>query len=132
MELFDILKAFFNKKDWSDVSKHDKARNMFMINRIMSMSFPLQANALNNTKIDPVSVVDYWKETLNTKYKATPGWFFTPSKKKEKSKDFVPDEDVAEFIKEKYEISNREIKELCKYFPKEFKEFSKSIKDLLG
>jgi len=132
MELFDILKAFFNKKNWEDVSKQDKARNFFMINRIMSISFPLQANALNNTKIDPVPVIDYWKETLNTKYKAPPGWFFTATKKKEKSIDFVPDEEVTEFIKSKYEISNREIKELGKYFPKEFKEFSKSIKDLLG
>jgi hypothetical protein len=132
MELFDILKAFFSKKDWEEVTKHDKAKNFFMINRIMSISFPLQANALNNTKIDPVSVIDYWKETLNTKYKATPGWFFTSTKKKEKSKDFMPDEDVSEFIKAKHEISNREIKELGKYFPQEFKEYSKSIKDLLG
>ena len=132
MELFDILKAFFNKKNWEDVSNHDKARNFFMINRIMGIAFPLQANAFNSTKIDPVSVVNYWKETLNTKYKAPPGWFFTATKKKEKSNAFSPEEEVSEFIKFKYEISNREIQDLGKYFPKEFKEFSKSIKDVLG
>lgn len=132
MELFDILKAFFNKKNWEDVSNHDKARNFFMINRIMGIAFPLQANAFNSTKIDPVSVVNYWKETLNTKYKAPPGWFFTATQKKEKSKHFSPEEEVSEFIKSRYEISNREIQDLGKYFPKEFKEFSKSIKDLLG
>ena len=82
MELFDILKAFFNKKNWEDVSNHDKARNFFMINRIMGIAFPLQANAFNSTKIDPVSVVNYWKETLNTKYKAPPGWFLPPHKRK--------------------------------------------------
>jgi hypothetical protein len=132
MELFDILKAFFNPKTWEDVSNHDKSRNFFMINRIMSIAFPLQANAFNNTKIDPVSVVDYWKETLNSKYKAPPGWFFTTTQKKEKSKAFLPDEEVLDFIKSKYEISNREIEDLGRYFPKELKEFSKSIKDLLG
>jgi hypothetical protein len=132
MELFDILKAFFNKKSWEDVSNHDKARNFFMINRMMSIAFPLQSNAFNSTKIDPVSVVNYWKETLNTKYKAPPGWFYTHTRKKEKSTAFSPEEEVSEFIRFRYEISNREIQDLGKYFPKEFKEFSKSIKDLLG
>jgi hypothetical protein len=132
MELFDILKAFFDNEKWKEVSSHDKSRNFFMINRMMGIAFPLQSNAFNNTKIDPVSVVDYWKETLSTKYKAPPGWFFTSTKKKEKSVSFSPEEDVSEFIRFRYEISSREIKDLGKYFPKEFKEFSKSIKDLLG
>lgn len=132
MELFDILKAFFSEKDWGEVTKHDKSRNFFMINRIMSISFPLQANAFNNTKIDPVPVIDFWKSTLNQKYKATPGWFFTSTKKKEKKEVFIPSEEVSSFIKSKYEISDREIKELCQYYPKEFKSFCKSIEDLLS
>jgi hypothetical protein len=132
MELFDILKAFFSEKKWEDVSKVDKSRNFFMINRMMSISFPLQAQAFNNTKIDPVPVVDFWKTTLNRSYKTPPGWFFTPTAKKEKIKNFLPSENAANFIKNKYEISNREIAELGKYFPKEFKEFSKGIEELLG
>ena len=87
MELFDILKAFFSDKKWQDVTKQEKAKNFFMINRIMSISLPLQANAFNNTKIDPVSVIDFWKFTLNTKYKTPPGWFFTSTNKKEKKKE---------------------------------------------
>ena len=132
MELFDILKAFFSDKKWEDVSKVDKSRNFFMINRIMSITFPLQAQAFNNTKIDPAPVVDFWKTTLNRSYKTTPGWFFTATTKKEKIKNFLPSENASNFIKSKYEISNREIAELGKYFPKEFKEFSKGIEELLG
>ena len=132
MELFDILKAFFSEKQWEDVSKIDKSRNFFMINRMMSIFFPLQANAFNNTKIDPVPVIDFWKTTLNRSYKTPPGWFFTATKKKEKIKNFAPSEEAANFIKSRYEISNREIVELGKYFPKEFKEFSKGIEELLG
>lgn len=132
MELFDILKSFFSEKKWEDVSKIDKSRNFFMINRIMAISFPLQAQAFNNTKIDPVPVIDFWKSTLNRSYKATPGWFFTATTKKEKTKNFMPPENVSDFIKNKYEISNREISELGKYFPKEFKDFSKGIEELLG
>lgn len=132
MELFDILKAFFSEKQWGEVSKIDKSRNFFMINRMMSIFFPLQANAFNNTKIDPVPVIDFWKTTLNRSYKTTPGWFFTTTKKKEKIKNFAPSEEAANFIKSRYEISNREIAELGKYFPKEFKEFSKGIEELVG
>jgi hypothetical protein len=132
MELFDILKAFFSDKKWEDVSKIDKSRNFFMINRIMSITFPLQAQAFNNTKIDPSPVVDFWKTTLNRSYKTPPGWFFTATTKKEKIKNFSPSENAANFIRSKYEISNREIAELGKYFPKEFKEFSKGIEELLG
>jgi hypothetical protein len=132
MDLFDILKSFFSEKDWQEVSKHDKSRNFFMINRIMSISFPLQANAFNNTKVDPVPVIDFWKSTLNQKYKATPGWFFTSTKKKEKKEIFIPSEEVSDLIKTKYEISDREIKELCQYYPKEFKSFCKSIEDLIS
>jgi hypothetical protein len=52
--------------------------------------------------------------------------------KKDKIKNFAPSEEAANFIKNRYEISNREIAELGKYFPKEFKEFSKGIEELLG
>lgn len=132
MELFDVLKSFFSEKNWEEVTKHDKSRNFFMINRIMSISFPLQANAFNNTKIDPIPVIDFWKTSLNQKYKAVPGWFFTSTKKAEKKEVFNPSQEVSSFIKTKYEISDREIKELSQYYPKEFKSFCKSIEDLLS
>lgn len=132
MELFDVLKAFFSPKTWTEVNKQDKSRNFFMINRIASIAFPLQANAFNNTKVDPVSVVDYWKNTLNSKYKTAPGWFFTSTNKKERKKEYAPKEEVADFIKSKFEISNREIKELQLYYPKEFKKFCDSIEDQIA
>lgn len=131
MELFDLLKSFFNQSKWEEASSHDKAKNFFMVNRIMSISFPLQSNAFNNTKIDPASVVEFWRSTLNQKYKAVPGWFFTSTNKKEKKDIFIPGEEVSSFIKSKYEISDRELKELYQFYPKEFKLFCKSIEDLL-
>ena len=132
MELFDILKAFFDDKKWEDVSTHDKARNYFMINRIMCTAFPLQANAFNHTKIDPASVVNYWKEILNKKYKTPPGWFYTSTNKKEKSKKYMPSEEVLLFVRDKYEVSTREIKELLDYYPSDFKKFCQSIEDLIS
>ena len=131
MELFDILKAFFVEKKWQEVSKQDKARNFFMINRMMGIQYPLQSNALNNTKIDPVSAVDYWRSMLVLKYKTTPGWFFTSSAKKDKIKTYSPPDEISSFIRSKYEVSEREIKELSKYYPKEFKKYCDTIKDLV-
>jgi hypothetical protein len=98
----------------------------------MSISLPLQANAFNNTKIDPVSVIDFWKFTLNTKYKTPPGWFFTSTNKKEKKKEYAPKEEVLDLIRSKFEISNREIKELLRYYPKEFKSFCESIEEQIA
>jgi hypothetical protein len=132
MELFDILKSFFSDKAWKEVSKVDKSRNFFMINRIMSISFPLQGNAFNNTKIEPAHVIDYWRKSLTVKYKTTPQWFFTKTKKKEKTDIFIPSEEVSSFIRSRFDISNREILELSKYFPKEFKEFCKLVEEQIA
>ena len=131
MEAFEILKAFFSNKKWEEVNNQDKARGFFMINRIMAISFPLQANALNHTKIDTVAAVNYWRSTILLKYKSTPGWFFTSSIKKDKIKEYNPPDEVSYFIKNKYEISEREIAELSKYYPKEFKKYCDTIKALL-
>ena len=57
MELFDVIKTIFKKKDWEDVGRNDKVRNFFMINRIMSIQWPIQANQFNHTKISPAPVV---------------------------------------------------------------------------
>jgi hypothetical protein len=103
-----------------------------MINRILSIGFPLQANAFNHTKIDPVSTIDFWKNFINVKYKTSPGWFFTSTKKKDKAKKYTPEEDVSLFIRDKYEISEREIKELSEYYPEEFQKFCNSIKEAIG
>jgi hypothetical protein len=66
MQLFDIVKLIFNnkEKEWKSVSKIDKSRNFFMINRIMAIQFPVQANQFNKLKIVPAPVVDWWHQTL--------------------------------------------------------------------
>jgi len=66
MQLFDIIKLIFNNKanEWKAVGKIDKSRNFFMINRIMSIQFPVQANQFNKMKIVPAPVVDWWHGTL--------------------------------------------------------------------
>ena len=129
---FDIIKAF-HTKEWNKISDRDKARNLFMINRVCSIAYPLQANSFNHLKIRPEKVVDFWRVFITNYNKRTPQWIWTKTVKKEKEKEKKEyNEDVINFIKEKYEISNREIEELKKFFPTKFNTFYKEIETLIS
>lgn len=129
---FDIIKAF-HSKGWDKISDRDKARNLFMINRICSIAYPLQANSFNHIKIKPEKVVDFWKILVTHHHKTTPSWIWTKTIKKEKEKEKKEyKEEVINFIKDKYQISNREIEELKHFFPSKFNTFYKEIETLIS
>lgn len=137
MELFDIVKTIFKSdKDWNKVSRNDKVRNFFMINRVMSIQFPAQANQFNNTKISPRPVVDWWHSTLSRYYSKTPGWIFTKTKKskstvtKKSNEDVKPE--VEMFIMERFEVSRRELQDLKRFYPDRYAEWVSGISEQLG
>ena len=136
MELFDIVKAVFKpEKDWKKVGRNDKVRNFFMINRIMSIQFPTQANQFNHTKISPRPVIDWWHNTLSSHYSEQPGWIFTSTKKKAKIEEQKPVdvyENAEELVMKKFEISRRELSDIKRFFPQRYQEWMKSINDQLG
>lgn len=132
MELFDVVKTIFkSEKEWAKVGRNDKIRNFFMLNRIMSIQFPIQADQFNNIKISPKPVIDWWHSTLSRHYSRQPGWIFTKTKKKENKKpdpsDFVIDPEIKTFILNRFEMSKRELKELEHFFPEQFKKWATSI-----
>jgi hypothetical protein len=107
MDLFDVIKTIFKKgKAWDEVGKNDKVKNFFMINRIMSVQFPVQANQFNHTKVSPRPVIDWWHDTMSNYYSKTPPWIFTKTKKKEgkdeKKVDFSDYEEAEKFIMKRY------------------------------
>jgi hypothetical protein len=136
MELFDIIKTIFKSdKDWKNVGRNDKVKNFFMINRIMSIQFPVQANQFNHIKVSQKPVIDWWHNTLSTYYSKQPPWIFTSTKKKPKISDpKIPEafENAEQLIIEKYEISKREIIDLKKFYPEEYQVWVKSINDQIG
>ena len=77
--------------------------------------------------------MDFWKVFVTHKHKTTPSWIWTKTikKTKEKSQDNYKEE-IIDFIKEKYQISNREIQEMKDFFPAKFKQFYKDIETLLS
>ena len=137
MELFDVIKNIFKgKKEWETVGKNDKVRNFFMINRIMSIQFPIQSNQFNHTKVSPAPVVNWWHDTLSPRYSSkSPSWIFTKTKKKEtidtKKPDQIDYSEAEEFIRSRFEISKREISELKKFYPEKYESWIKEISSQL-
>ena len=86
----------------------------------------------NNVKIQPDGVVDWWKTFLSCKYQQQPSWVWTKTIKKEEKKKTEYKEEILDFIKEKHQISNREIEDLRGFFPEKFHSFYKDIEKLLS
>jgi hypothetical protein len=140
MELFDVVKKIFDKKEssWLSVSKMDKIRNFFMINRIMSIQFPVQANQFNKTKITPNRVIDWWHDNLSPRFTGPPKWIYTKTKKKEKeTKKDTPSknlnlEESESFIREKFCVSKRDLEQIKKFYPERYNSWISSISSQLG
>ena len=84
MEIFEITKVIFEQPNrWVEVSNLDKKRYFFILNRRFSIAHPLQAQALQHLKIDPVEVMDFWFRFLSKKYDKTPFWMYIKGVKKQ-------------------------------------------------
>jgi hypothetical protein len=136
MELFDIIKNIFNQKEdvWKNVSKNDKSRNFFMINRIMSIQFPIQAQQFNKLKVSPPYVVDWWRNTLNTRFTKVPTWIYTKTRKSEKSKKNISEVNqlTEDFIREKFQITKRDLVYLKTFYPDRYVKWIEDLSEQLG
>ncbi len=132
MNHFDIIKSFHNETEWKKITNSDKAKNFFMLNRTMAIMYPLQAQGFNHIKMDPVSAVNWWRSWIIAKHETTPGFIYTQTgKKKKEAKKEIPEE-VTNFIREKWEVSTREIEDLKEFYPKEFQKYCESVKEMLS
>ena len=136
MQLFDIIKLIFNnkQKEWKSVGKIDKYRNIFMINRIMSIQFPVQANQFNKLKVVPAPVVDWWHDTLSARFSKPPIWLYTKTKKSDttKTEEAKTSELTESFIRDKYMISKRDIETIKKFYPDKYSLWISDISDQTG
>jgi hypothetical protein len=136
MELFDIIKSFYgkNRKKWNTVTKNEKNKNFFMINRIMAIGFPELANQFNKLRINPYTVVDWWSERMNASFSRTPEWIYTKTSKKSKESksDKLKTEEAEELIRNSYSVSKRDLQTLKSFYPDKYKSWIKDINDQLG
>lgn len=136
MQLFDVIKLIFTtkEKEWRSVGKIDKSRNFFMINRIMSIQFPVQANQFNKLKVIPAPVVDWWHNTLSSRFSRPPQWLYTKTKKadsvkKEENKNL---EEIESFIRDRYSVTKRDLETLKTFYPEKYNLWVKDISEQIG
>jgi hypothetical protein len=132
---YDLIKAFFlSDREWEDISPVTKRKNFFMVNRVMSIQYPLQGQLLNNTRISAEEAIDWWRMWMKRIYTRPPKWCYTSTKgfKKDKVQEtppFVLNEETSLIIREKFQMSKRELKELEKFFPRDFEKWAKRIEE---
>ena len=136
MQLFYIVKNIFstNDKNWKSVGRIDKSRNFFMVNRIMSIQFPIQANQFNKLKVTPPPVVDWWRDTLSHRFSKPPVWIYTKTKKVEKQEEAQIKEspEVEAFIRDKYKVTRRDLLQIKEFYPDRYQAWLSDIAEQTG
>jgi hypothetical protein len=136
VQLFDFVKLAFtaDEEQWSELNDPDKSRNFFMMNRFLSIKYPVQVAVLSHMKIDAPSTMDYWHTTLRKLYKSVPSWIYAKTKKKsteDKKKNMPSDQMVAWYCQHE-EISTKEymtsVKMFGEPFLSEIRELEKTLK----
>jgi hypothetical protein len=123
MELFDLTKKIFEDPEgYKSVSKLDKRKNFFILQRRFAIAHPMQANALNALRINQESAVDVWQKFMNKHYKQTPGWMYTKGIKKvqkeKEQKANIPNAVIIEYAK-RYHYDLKTVRDALKFYPKE-------------
>lgn len=81
MDLLPFIDAMFNKQQYAGISNSIKKKHFFMVQRFMSIKYPLEANRFNIVGINYVVAVDFWHIVLSRAFNRKPGWIFTKSPK---------------------------------------------------
>jgi len=123
MQLFEFTKVLFEQPGkWAKLTRAEKTKHFFMTSRFMSITFPLQALALNHTKINFSSTMDFWQGFMRQRYKKVPFWMYikgSVKKKEDKTKQIkVSEKQIEEFAKSHY-IEIKSVKESLNFFPVE-------------
>lgn len=135
IQLFDYVGLVFSnkEKEWEKLKDSDKARNFFMLNRFLSIKYPVQVHHLSLLRINPSSASDYWHHTMKGLFGSTPKWIYAKTKKKneEAKKLDLPSEEMIKWYCEKNEISRKEFLLHVKFFGDNFLSEVKSMEKVL-
>lgn len=82
---YDIINMIFTDiAKFNTMTKSILAKNYFMVNRVFSIKYPLQAQCFNNIYSDPVSVIRAWASFVQSHvgYGKVPAFVYTKGTKK--------------------------------------------------
>lgn len=118
MELFDFIKILFTKSDpkqWNSLSSHEKSKFQFMLNRFMSIKYPLNAQQLNLVKTNALGVAEIWHNVAGRFYgDRVPSFIYTKTNKSKKENtniSKIPKESIS-FWCDTHECGEREFYEM--------------------
>jgi hypothetical protein len=90
----------------------------------------------NKLKVTPRTVIDWWHDTLSPRFTSPPKWIYTKTKKSSEKKDSSKKdhnfEDAEKFIREKFEVSKRDLDQIKKFHPDRYNAWLSSVSDQLG
>lgn len=118
---YDIIKMMFTDREGFDkLSNLMLSKNFFMINRILSIQFPEQAQCFNRLNIDHANVIKSWRNfcVMKLGYGRVPSFVYTKGAKASQAaqaKAVDIDKDVKESYCIFYDISYRDFDDMA-YF----------------
>lgn len=129
-DLFVMMNNFFKDNEWKKYSLYEKSRNFFMINRYMSINYPIQSAIFSRNGIVGGHVVEFWRNVFIKQFKSMPNWIYTKTKKKSKEDKIIDfskfGDDVIEYFYNINKCSYKELNEAKKLYPEQlFEELTK-------
>lgn len=135
---FDVINyVFTNSEEFAKLSNAILDQNFFIVNRVFSIKYPLQAQAFNSLGISTADVIKSWKVFLNTKegYGKVPYWCYTKgSKKSQEQKDSLADVKKSDIktVAEYHNMSIQDVKVMAELFPTETLKESERINKIFS
>jgi len=129
VDFITLANIIFKDKDkYKFVSDEEKEDTFFMLNRKFAYKYIKKAQFFNNKNTNKASSIDIWYKIFYNTTNGTPQWWWQtkqPSKNKVKSEFNNND---LKFIKDYYDIKDRDIEFLIKYYNQELKDDIKRLK----
>ena len=133
---FDILKSLFSSKNVSELYTSEMFKqSFFIINRTIAIKYPMQANAFNLLKVNPIDTIKFWNTYLYNG-SGPQSWIYTRGTKKaseeKASTDSVSNSTIHEYSRI-FHIKECDIRTAMSFYPEEtiieLKKFENSLKE---
>lgn len=124
MDFIQIVdKIFKNKDSYQEVTDEDKIAAFFKINRKFGKQYPEIASKFNHKNIDKASAIDQWFIFFKD-VRGIPKWYWDP---KDRVITKVSKKGNYDYIKQREELKDVDIKYLEKYYEEELKDEMKKL-----
>ena len=127
---FQVLDAMFSTENaYNSLTKKDKERNFYMVNRRMAINFPLQAFKLSMMETNPEYAVDCLRMISSRYGGKKPGWLYLKTEKEKniKTTKIKYSEEAKDFYIKMNEIDDKTFKKAVDFEPKKMQDILSKI-----